>query len=66
MFARSGAETTVHSNFMLGIARGSTQQMWVGRSIHRLRESGNALKIAHKKVLLINSDQEMPLLQFLI
>jgi 3-phenylpropionate/cinnamic acid dioxygenase small subunit len=64
--ARDGAETVVHSNFMLGIARPTGQQIWIGRSIHRLRGAGAALKIAHKKVLLINSDSEMPLLQFLI
>jgi 3-phenylpropionate/cinnamic acid dioxygenase small subunit len=51
---------------VLGIARAAGQQFWMGRSIHRLRRSGEALKIAHKKVLLINSDIEMPLLQFLI
>ena len=64
--ARTGAEVTVHSNFILGVARFGTQQIWMGRSIHRLRGEGAALKIAHKTVLLINSDQEMPLLQFLI
>jgi len=64
--ARDGAEATAHSNFVLGIARSSGQQFWMGRSIHRLRRGGDALKIAHKKVLLINSDIEMPLLQFLI
>ena len=63
---RAETETTVHSNFMLGIARFSHQQIWVGRSIHRLRAESGGVKIAHKKVLLINSDQEMPLLQFLI
>lgn len=64
--SREGAESVVHSNFMLGIARAGGQQFWMGRSIHRLRGSGDTLKIAHKKVLLINSDSEMPLLQFLI
>jgi len=64
--ARAGGEITVHSNFMLGIARAAGQQVWMGRSIHRLRGGGEALRIAHKRVLLINSDMEMPLLQFLI
>ena len=64
--SRAGLETTVHSNFILGIARFSTQQIWMGRSLHRLRDSGGTLKLAYKKVLLINSDQEMPLLQFLV
>ena len=63
---REGAEAAVQSNFVLGIARAAGQQFWMGRSIHRLRRSGEVLKIAHKKVLLINSDIEMPLLQFLI
>ncbi len=64
--AGAGGETVVHSNFMLGIARPTGQQVWIGHSIHRLRGAGGGLKIAQKKVLLINSDTEMPLLQFLI
>jgi 3-phenylpropionate/cinnamic acid dioxygenase small subunit len=64
--ARESTEATVHSNFVLGIARPAGQQFWMGRSIHRLRRAGDGLKIASKKVLLINSDIEMPLLQFLI
>jgi len=64
--AAAGGETVVHANFMLGIARPTGQQVWIGHSIHRLRRAGDVLKIAHKKVLLINSDTEMPLLQFLI
>jgi 3-phenylpropionate/cinnamic acid dioxygenase small subunit len=61
-----GAELTVQSNFILGLARGETQQIWAGRSIHRLKRNGDGFKILHKKVMLINADQEMPLLQFLI
>ena len=64
--ARESGETIVQSNFMLGIARPTGQQVWIGRSIHRLRGGADGLKIAHKKVLLINSDMEMPLLQFLV
>jgi 3-phenylpropionate/cinnamic acid dioxygenase small subunit len=57
---------TVGSNFILCLAREHTQQLWSGRSIHLLRRDAADFKIAEKKVLLINSDQEMPLLQFLI
>lgn len=57
---------TVGSNFILCLAREHTQQLWSGRSIHALRRDAAGFKIAEKKVLLINSDQEMPLLQFLI
>jgi 3-phenylpropionate/cinnamic acid dioxygenase small subunit len=62
----SGPELTVHANFILTVARGDAQQIWAGRSIYRLRRDGDDFKIAQKKVLLVNADQEMPLLQFLI
>jgi 3-phenylpropionate/cinnamic acid dioxygenase small subunit len=62
----NGAGLTVTSNFILCMARGTTQQLWSGRSIHTLRREGDGFRIAAKKVLLINNDQEMPLLQFLI
>jgi 3-phenylpropionate/cinnamic acid dioxygenase small subunit len=61
-----GDEVTVESNFMVGFARGDTQQIWIGRSIHKLRRAGGDFRMFYKKVMLINSDQEMPLLQFLI
>jgi 3-phenylpropionate/cinnamic acid dioxygenase small subunit len=60
------AEAVVESNFVLIHARGSNQYTWCGRSIHKLRAQDGQLKIAHKKVLLVNSEQEMPVLQFLI
>jgi 3-phenylpropionate/cinnamic acid dioxygenase small subunit len=63
---RSATDLTVESNFILGIARGGTKQLWVGRSIHQLRVAESSFKIARKKVLLIDNDQEIPLLQFLI
>jgi benzoate/toluate 1,2-dioxygenase beta subunit len=63
---RAGADATAESNFVLVQARGALQYTWCGRSIHKLREHDGGLKIAHKKVLLVNSEQEMPVLQFLI
>ena len=62
----SETEATVGSNFILVQARGGAQFTWCGRSIHKLREQDGGIKIAHKKVLLVNSEQEMPVLQFLI
>ena len=64
--AADGEAFSVASNFMLAIARGAGQQIWAGRSLHTLRRRDGALKIAVKKVLLNNNDQEMRLLQFLI
>ena len=56
----------VGSNFLLAVAREREQQLWAGHSIHGLRQIGDELRMHHKKVLLINVDHEMPLLQFLI
>ena len=64
--AGDGPEVTVESNFLLAIARGGAKQLWAGRSIHTLRDAESSFKIARKKVLLIDNDQEIPLLQFLI
>lgn len=62
-----GAEIVVASNFVLVFARLGEQQLWAGRTIHRLRrDPSGGLQIVAKKVLLINNDQEIPLLQFLI
>jgi benzoate/toluate 1,2-dioxygenase beta subunit len=62
----SGADIKVASNFVLVQARGGSQYLWAGRSEYRLRRENGGLKMAFKKVLLVNSDQEMPVLQFLI
>ena len=57
----------VQSNFILDLARAARQQhVWAGRTCIVLRRGADALRIRHKKVLLVNADQEMPLLQFLI
>jgi benzoate/toluate 1,2-dioxygenase subunit beta len=59
-------DLTVSSNFILGHARFDAQQIWTGRTIHKIRRDGAGLKMAFKKVMLVNADQEIPLLQFLI
>jgi len=61
-----GNELAVESNFILVEARDGMQHVWCGRSIHALRETGGDFRIARKKVLLVNSDLEIPVLQFLI
>lgn len=64
--AGEGGDVAVRSNFILALARGEAQQIWAGRSLHVLGRAGEAFRIRRKTVLLINADQEMPLLQFLI
>ena len=62
----SGTEVKVESNFVLIEARGRGQNIWCGRSIHTLRRQDDNLKMVEKKVLLVNSGQDMSVLQFLV
>ena len=61
-----GGETTVLSNFLVVEERGLQQILWAGQSTHRLRESVGGLRIAYKKVVLVNKDRELPSMQFLL
>ena len=56
----------VRSNFILASARAGRQELWAGQAQHRLRVRDGTHRIVSKKVLLNSSDQEIPLLQFLI
>jgi 3-phenylpropionate/cinnamic acid dioxygenase small subunit len=62
----SDGEVEIGSNFILGVARTAEQQLWIGRTVHRLRSAGEQIRLVRKTVLLINSAHETPLLQFLI
>lgn len=59
-------EVIVASNFILTEVRRQRQTLWSGRSLHRLRPEQGSFKIAFKKVLLVNNDDELPNLAFLI
>jgi len=54
------------SNFVLGDLRKHQETHWIGRTIHRLRRVDGILKMAHKKVILLNNDEAIPNLAFLI
>jgi benzoate/toluate 1,2-dioxygenase subunit beta len=57
---------TAWSNFVLGEFRRGRQDIFVGRTMHKLRPEGDSFKILLKKVLLINSDGYIDNLTFLI
>jgi 3-phenylpropionate/cinnamic acid dioxygenase small subunit len=59
-------EVIVYSNFNLTELRRSNQRTFAGRTIHKLRPNGNSFKIAYKKVLLVNNDEVISNLTFLI
>jgi len=59
-------DLTVSSNFILVELRRSKQDVFAGRTIHRLRPEGDGFRISNKKVLLVNNDEVIDNLTFLV
>jgi 3-phenylpropionate/cinnamic acid dioxygenase small subunit len=57
---------TVGSNFLLTEYRRGTVTLWSGRTVHKLRPDAGRLRLAYKKVLLVNNTGDIPTLSFLI
>lgn len=64
--SESEGEVTTLSNFVLVHVRHEDQSIWCGQSTHMLRRAKGTFEIMKKKVLLVNSEQAMRALQFLI
>jgi 3-phenylpropionate/cinnamic acid dioxygenase small subunit len=67
--AAGDGELVVSANFILAeLSLQARHEMhwWVGRTTHRLRRLGGALKMSHKKVVLVNAAEPLPNLSFLI
>jgi benzoate/toluate 1,2-dioxygenase subunit beta len=62
----SGGEIVARSNFVLGEVRRGKQDVFIGRTIHKLRPDGDSFKILFKKVLLVNSEEFIDNLTFLV
>jgi 3-phenylpropionate/cinnamic acid dioxygenase small subunit len=64
-----GDEVSVGANFILGeLSLQASHEMhwWIGRTMHRLRRVGGALRMARKTVVLVNAAEPLPNLTFLI
>jgi len=59
-------EIIVQSNFLLAELRRGKQDMFAGRTIHRMRPYQGSFKLVFKKVLLVNNDESIDNLTFLI
>ena len=59
-------EIIASSNFMLVELRRGKQDVFAGRSIHRLRPHQGAFRLVSKKVMLVNNDEPIDNLTFLI
>jgi 3-phenylpropionate/cinnamic acid dioxygenase small subunit len=59
-------EISVSSNFVLGDLRRGLQAVYFARQVHRLRPSAEGLKLAYKKVMLLNNNEPIHNLSFII
>ena len=59
-------ELIVHANFLLTELRRHRQMIFAGHTIHRLRPEQDSFKIVSKKVELLNNDEVIDNLTFLI
>lgn len=60
------AEIVVSSAFILAELHHHNQYLWAGSTIHRLVPNGNGFRIKYKKVVLLNNNEPLPNLLFLI
>jgi benzoate/toluate 1,2-dioxygenase beta subunit len=63
---RDGEDTVVGANFLLAESRSRATELWAGRTTYRVRVVDGELRLAYKKVSLVNRDQPLPTLAFLI
>jgi len=59
-------DTEVAANFLLLESRIRGVELWGGRTNYRLRQVDGVLLLSYKKVVLVNHDQVLPTLGFLI
>lgn len=61
-----GGQLVVHSTLQVAESRPGARIDWVGRVTHHLVERDGALRIAFKKVVLVDNDQELTTIDFLL
>ena len=64
--AESADEVTVSSNFILAELHRHNQVIWAGSTIHRLVGHDGTFRIKYKKVVLLNNNEPLPNLLFLM
>ncbi len=61
-----GADTVVAANFVLVESRERGNELWAGRTTYRLRVVDGGIRLAAKKVVLVDNERVLPTLAFLI
>jgi benzoate/toluate 1,2-dioxygenase subunit beta len=60
------SEVEVNSNFILAELHRHEQFLWAGSTTHRLVATDGRFKIKYKKVILLNDNEPLPNMMFLI
>jgi len=63
---QAGEKLTVHANFAAFEMRRGTMNIWAGSVEYRLRVDGDQIRMAMKKIVLVNRGCPLPNLAFLI
>ncbi len=61
-----GVDLEVGANFLAVESRQRGTVLWGGRTTYRLRHTDDGIRLAYKKVVLVDNDQPLPTLGFLI
>lgn len=61
-----GIDLEVAANFLLLESRARGNHLWGGRVTYRLRRGDTGLRLAYKKVVIVDNDKPIPTLGFLI
>lgn len=61
-----GVDLEVAANFLVLESRARGNQLWGGRVTYRLRRVDDTLRLAYKKVVLVDNDKPLSTLSFLI
>jgi benzoate/toluate 1,2-dioxygenase beta subunit len=61
-----GIDLEVGANFLAFESRQRGNQLWGGRTTYRLRRIDGELRLAYKKVVLVDNDKALPTMGFLI
>jgi 3-phenylpropionate/cinnamic acid dioxygenase small subunit len=66
ILSQTGDDIVVTSNAMVYESTTRGEQLWVSRNEHKLRREGGGLRMAAKKVILVNNEKPLFTLSFLI
>ena len=61
-----GTDLEVSANFLALESRPRGTHLWGGRTTYRLRRTDEGVRLAYKKVVLVDNEQAVPTLGFLV